>query len=176
MPLFSNQSPNPKVPSVPDPEETEILTQNTDAMQRFTAIGRPYALPLPLSVSTQVPFPVRRTLSLLPKKRTDDKLIHLSMPTYNPSSLANYTSDFVASAPQHLPQKFTDDSILTIPIPFSDLVTPPSSPSITPSTDPITADPQSTGRRSSLFGMLKPKSADEGGKKKKKAKKGDFKM
>ncbi|KAL8742998.1 MAG: hypothetical protein Q9190_004593 [Brigantiaea leucoxantha] len=82
--LFSRK-PSSSSPDTSPSSETEALTRDTDAMQRFTATGRP-------------------------------------MPTYTPSALANTaTGTSIAEAPQFLPVKFTDDSILTIPIPLSKL-------------------------------------------------------
>ena len=43
----------------------------------------------------------------------------LSMPAYENKALGNMTDGSVAEAPQFLPTKFTDESILTIPIPYS---------------------------------------------------------
>ena len=46
------------------------------------------------------------------------------MPAYKPSGLRNMADSPLAEAPQFLPMKFTDDSILTIPIPYSDIYPP----------------------------------------------------
>ncbi|KAL8668891.1 MAG: hypothetical protein Q9168_006500 [Polycauliona sp. 1 TL-2023] len=84
MSVFSRK----KSSSTPtDHNETEPLVQDTDAMQRFTAIGKP-------------------------------------KPQYKPSALGNMTSNFVGQAPQFLPQKFTDDSIIAVPIRLSALEDP----------------------------------------------------
>ncbi|KAL8711137.1 MAG: hypothetical protein Q9225_007174 [Loekoesia sp. 1 TL-2023] len=128
MPFFSKKPSNGDV----SPSETEGLTQDTEAMQRFTATGRP-------------------------------------MPTYKSSSLANFTGDSSSQAPQFLPQKFTDGSIITIPIPLADLAEP-SSPATTSS--PSSSEPITERRRPSLFGKLAGKSSGE----KQKEKKGGFKM
>ncbi|CAL8579683.1 hypothetical protein XPA_005417 [Xanthoria parietina] len=93
MPIFSRKSPSisNNHDNLEDGTETAPLAQDTDAMQRFTATGRP-------------------------------------KPSYNPSALGNLPSAFTHQAPQFLPQQFTDDSVLLIPIPVSALrgATPPS--------------------------------------------------
>jgi len=38
------------------------------------------------------------------------------MPAYKPSAWANMSGGFVANAPQHMPHKFTDDSIMPVPV------------------------------------------------------------
>ncbi|KAL8663692.1 MAG: hypothetical protein Q9202_003638 [Teloschistes flavicans] len=76
------------------------------------------------------------------------------MPAYAPSALANMSADPLSQAPQFLPQKFTDDSILTIPIPWSALAFSPSSLS-TP--DPISPTTTPTNKsKSSILAKLKP--------------------
>ena len=46
------------------------------------------------------------------------------MPAYQSSGLANMANGSVAEAPQFLPMKFTDESILDIPIPYSAIYPP----------------------------------------------------
>ena len=91
------------------------------------------------------------------------------MPKYKSSALeALSSSDSYNAAPQHLPVRFTDDSILTIPIPYKDL-SPLSDESDITNKDGNDNGPVHTGkqkRRSSLFGKLK------GGDKEKKDKEG----
>ena len=38
------------------------------------------------------------------------------MPEYKPTAWGNMTDGFVAQAPQHLPHKFTDDSIIPVTV------------------------------------------------------------
>ena len=38
------------------------------------------------------------------------------MPPYKPSAWANMSGSFVANSPQHLPYKFTDDSLVPVPV------------------------------------------------------------
>ena len=93
------------------------------------------------------------------------------MSKYESSALeALSSSDCYNVAPQHLPVRFTDDSILTIPIPYKDLS--PSDELNPQSNQSIDNGPVHTGkekRRSNLFEKLK------GGKKEKKEKEG-FRM
>ncbi|KAI4246130.1 MAG: hypothetical protein L6R40_002082 [Gallowayella cf. fulva] len=111
MPLFSRSRPPTASSNSVSTEETSPLTHDTDAMQRFTATGRP-------------------------------------MPDYQTSALGNMSGDFSSQAAQHLPQKFDDDSIITVPIPLLTLY-PPS--------NPIDLIPKTTSkeRRVSLFGSSK---------------------
>ncbi|KAL8895325.1 MAG: hypothetical protein Q9192_003702, partial [Flavoplaca navasiana] len=123
MPLFSRKSPSASSTPIPKHDDTVSLAQDTDAMQRFTATGRP-------------------------------------KPEYNPSALGNIPSDFVPQAPQYLPQKFTDDSILKIPIPVSDPSDPTDISNPSPSTSPSTlpaANNKETPRRLSILRKLKGK-------------------
>lgn len=46
------------------------------------------------------------------------------MPAYKSYGLANMADGSVAEAPQFLPMKFTDESILNIPIPYSAIYPP----------------------------------------------------
>ena len=46
------------------------------------------------------------------------------MPTYKNVGLGNMANGTIAEAPQHLPTRFSDDSVLTIPIPYS-VIYPP---------------------------------------------------
>ncbi|KAL8836972.1 MAG: hypothetical protein Q9176_005973 [Flavoplaca citrina] len=124
MPLFSRNSPSASSTPIPKCDDTVSLAQDTDALQRFTATGRP-----------------------------------------------NIPSDFVPQAPQHLPQKFTDDSVLKIPIPVSDLSDSTDISTTSPSTESSTlpaANNKETPRRSSVLRKLKGKDKIE--------KKGDFVM
>ncbi|KAL8649291.1 MAG: hypothetical protein Q9226_005638 [Calogaya cf. arnoldii] len=123
MPLFSRKGSSVSSKPISKEEnnsDTAPLAQDTDAMQRFTATGRP-------------------------------------MPSYNPSALGNMPSDFTSQAPQFLPQKFTDESVLVIPVPLSALEAEEAS---APKGD--NKEPQ---RRSSLFGKLKKGGEMKGGKK-----------
>ncbi|KAI4253661.1 MAG: hypothetical protein L6R42_007491 [Xanthoria sp. 1 TBL-2021] len=96
------------------------------------------------------------------------------MPSYNPSALGNMPSSFVGQAPQFLPQKFTDDSVLMNPVPMSAFEDPSSAPN--GDDDTVGEQPQQERqqqqqqRRSSSF-MNKL----EGGEKKG-GKKEEFKM
>lgn len=55
---------------------------------------------------------------------TNGQFVPSSMPAYKPSGLRNMADSSVAQAPQFLPMKFTDDSILNIPIPYSAIYPP----------------------------------------------------
>ncbi|KAI4219662.1 MAG: hypothetical protein LQ349_008291 [Xanthoria aureola] len=144
MPIFSRKSPSisNNHDNFEDGTETAPLAQDTDAMQRFTATGRP-------------------------------------KPSYNPSALGNLPSAFTHQAPQFLPQRFTDDSVLLIPIPVSALRAantpspPPSSVSENPTTEEETTQ-QPQQRRLSSSSSSKLMNRLRGGKKKKK--KEEFKM
>ena len=111
--LFSRK-PSSSSPDTSPSSETEALARDTDAMQRFTATGRPYVCQLSSHCPDTSAHSAIQPANPLP--------IHRRMPTYTPSALANTaTGTSVAEAPQFLPVKFTDDSILTIPIPLSKL-------------------------------------------------------
>ncbi|KAL8632592.1 hypothetical protein Q9189_001744 [Teloschistes chrysophthalmus] len=91
------------------------------------------------------------------------------MQQYTSSALANTPADLTSVAPQFLPQKFTDDSILTIPIPLSAL-TPPSPTTTNPSSPSPNPTTNSTKSKSSFLGKLKGTDKSKGNGK------GDFKM
>ncbi|CAO1602104.1 hypothetical protein XANCAGTX0491_005735 [Xanthoria calcicola] len=151
MPIFSRKSPsisNNNHDNFEDGTETAPLAQDTDAMQRFTATGRP--------------------------KEVINKNEEPRKPSYNPSALGNLPSAFTHQAPQFLPQQFTDDSVLLIPIPVSALrvATPPPSTSRKKTTEEETT-PQPQQRRLSSSSSSKLMNRLRGEKKKKKE---EFKM
>ncbi len=78
------------------------------------------------------------------------------MPPYKHSALENMVcGDWQNTAPQHLPVRFTDDSILNIPIPYKDLF--PTDELGIKIDDSNTNGPVHRGgerRRSSIFGRL----------------------
>ena len=89
------------------------------------------------------------------------------MPKYKNSALETLSSgDCYNAAPQHLPVRFTDDSILTIPIPYKDLCPQADEPDpqFNNSNDNGPVHTGNEKRRSSLFEKL------TGGSKEKKEK------
>ena len=67
MPLFSRKSPSASSAPIPEDDDTAPLAQDTDAMQRFTATGRPYVLFSPyLPHSILLPFSLLLQSSSLP--------------------------------------------------------------------------------------------------------------
>lgn len=88
------------------------------------------------------------------------------MPKYQASSLeAIASSDCHNGAPQHLPVRFTDDSVLSIPIPYKDLwPTAGLDGQIDESNDIGAVHTGGERRRSSIFGKLKGSNKDKKGK------------
>ena len=88
------------------------------------------------------------------------------MPKYKASTLvAMANSDCPNGAPQHLPVRFTDNSILSIPIPYKDLS--PTDRLDSQSDESNDNGPIHAGeerRRSSIFGKLKETNKDKKGK------------
>lgn len=109
------------------------------------------------------------------EKKSNNKNDEPRKPSYNPSALGNLPSAFTHQAPQFLPQQFTDDSVLLIPIPVSALrgATPPSpSASENPTEETSPQQQQQERRSSSSSSKLMNRLRGGGGGKKKE----EFKM
>ena len=92
--------------------------------QRITPIPRTFNMPF-FRDSKDPVVGAADTASVAPSQAEtlvdDADLQHFTatgrpMPPYNPSGWANLSGAFVAQAPQHLPYKYTDDSLIPVPV------------------------------------------------------------